>query len=69
MSVNSFEDTTTIWEAATALDMPVGQVYALCEVGTLACVRPGRQIRVLRTAVELLDARPGRETDRNRPRT
>ena len=24
MSVNSFEDTTTIWEAATALDMPWG---------------------------------------------
>ena len=33
----------------------MGQVYALCEVGTLAYMRPGRQIRILRTAVELLE--------------
>jgi excisionase family DNA binding protein len=46
----------SVWEAATALDVPVGQVYALCEVGTLAYVRPGRQIRILRSAVGLLDA-------------
>ena len=49
-------DPMTVWEAATALDMSIGQVYALCEVGTLAYMRPGRQIRILRTAVELLNA-------------
>lgn len=45
--------TMSVWEAASTLDMPVGQVYALCEVGTLAYVR--RQIHVLQTAVEMLD--------------
>ena len=55
-------NTMTVWEAASALDVPVGQVYALCEVGTLAYVRPGRQFRVLRSAVELLDA-PAGETE------
>ena len=69
VSVNSFEDTTTIWEAATALDMPLGLVYALCEVGRLAYVRPGRGIRVLRTAVELLEsALTGRQTETARGR-
>ena len=39
-----------------ALAMPVGHVFALCEVGTLAYMRPVRQIRVLGTAVEQVAA-------------